>query len=153
MMTIGERSTVPTGEKTRAACGKQIEIRARAGKRLAVTAALGVGPPENHTDIQTSFDRAVQDIEDRAASVRHLENRGNEGERDPDSVLGLLHRFTNPAESGTTVNQGREKIPSPPRIGSVRDERNVLPGFSGCRRVMLIHQALLVRAVGDVGNG
>src|SRR5471032_2774016 len=140
MMTIGERSTVPTGEKTRAACGEQIEIRTRAGKRLAVSAALGVGPPENHTDVQTAFDRAVQNIEDRAASIRHLEIRGNEGERDPDAALRLLHRFANPAESGAAVNQGPEEIPSPARIGSARDERNVLPGFRGCRRVMVIHQ-------------
>src|SRR5476649_175228 len=64
MMTIGERSSVPSCKKTRAACGKQIEVRARAGERLPVSAALGVGPPEHHTDVHASFDRTVQDIED-----------------------------------------------------------------------------------------
>ena len=84
---------------------------------------LVVRPPAEETDVDSAMSGAFEDVQRRAATVRHLEGWPHERDRRPDTLLRELDRLTDAAKGGLTVDPGDDVIPGTRRVGARVDER------------------------------
>ena len=141
VVAIGGGRAIPASVQTRVPGGQPVEVRLRAFERLSVSAARGVGAPENHPDVDAPLRCGVEHIEQRAAAVRHLKMLRHEGDGEPDTVLGVFYCVADAAKRGAAVDQRTNPVTGPSRIGTLRDERDgCLAGLVVCGRLgVVIH--------------
>jgi hypothetical protein len=68
--------------------------------------------PEKDADVDLSRCRSIDDVEHTSSTIRHLERRPHKRDREPDTVLGRLDRFTNPPKRESSINERPNDIAS-----------------------------------------
>ncbi|MBN1663967.1 MAG: hypothetical protein JW943_10230 [Deltaproteobacteria bacterium] len=66
--------------------------------------------PENGPHIESPFFGAIQYIEKRTMTIRHLKILIHKGNRHPYGMLSLFNGFTNPPKSWRAIDKGANRI-------------------------------------------
>src|SRR5580704_3305311 len=91
MLTESRLGAIPPDANGGIARIEQVDMfrRAPEGIRFELF-GFGIGSPEDESNIQTPRRRAIQDVQRRPPTVRHLEVRPHEGHRRPNALTGRL---------------------------------------------------------------
>jgi hypothetical protein len=90
-----------------------------------MTDTLLIRAPEDDAHVEASLDGTVQQVEKRAAAVRHAEVRRKKRDRKPDTVLRRCDGFGDAAIGGYAIHQRPHRIPCARGIGTRGHARNV----------------------------
>src|SRR5271167_641471 len=86
MLTESRLGAIPPDANRGIARTEQVDMLRRAPERIRFELfGFGIGSPEDESNIETPRRRAIQDVQRRPPTVRHLEVRPHEGHRRPNA--------------------------------------------------------------------
>jgi hypothetical protein len=144
MLAVAGLCPVPAGPEARAARSQHVAVGRGAREGQSIAADLGVRAPEDDAHVQPACDRAVQQIEQGAAPVRHAESGRQESDRHPDALPRRLDRLADASEGGHDAHERTHRVSCPHGIragGRKGDMR--LDGTRGQPGVMHAHPRCL----------
>src|SRR5271154_4743909 len=111
MLTESRLSAIPADANAGTASIEQVDVfrRAPEGIRFELF-GFAIGTPEDESNIQAPRRRAIQDVQRRPPTVRHLEVCPHEGHRRPNALTGRFDGFTNAAECWLSVDEWPQRI-------------------------------------------
>src|SRR5208283_5920307 len=99
MLTESSVSAIPPDANGGIAPGEQIDMFRRAPEGIrSELFGFRVGAPEDESNIQATRRRAIQDVQRRPTTVRHLEVRPHKGHCRPNALTSRFDGFANMAE-------------------------------------------------------
>src|SRR5277367_1704652 len=117
MLTESRLRAIPSDANGGIAAIEQIDVFRRAPESIRFESfGFGIGAPEDESNIQTSRRRAIQDVQRRPTTVRHLEVRPHEGHRRPNALTSCFDRFTNTAKCWLSIDERPQRISRTRRI-------------------------------------